>query len=124
MDKKKEYKKRKNAERKLTQKRVELALPLSEFKAFKKLADKEQISTNTLIKNMAIAYRDNQYFVPRELKEELDILSLLIRNIANNLNQLSHSANIFEQVDKNLVFSHLRELDETVKHFVDKKMKP
>ena len=123
MNKRKEYQKQKNAERKLTHKRVELYLPIAEYKTFQKLANKEQTSANTLIKNMAIAYRDTRYFMPAELKQELTELSLLIRNIANNLNQLSHSANIFQEVDKNLVFSHLQTLDSTIKNFVDKKIK-
>ena len=100
----KAYQKRIKQERKLTHKRVELELPLSEYARFEKIAKRESTTVNTVIKNMAIAYRDTKYLVPAQLQDSLNTLTRLIRNIAGNLNQLSHSANIFRDVDRNLVF--------------------
>lgn len=119
---KKEYQKKKKLERKRTHKRVEIQLTLSEYRAFERIAKHEDVSTNTLVKNMAIAYRDTRYFVPNELRQSVDKLSLLIRNIANNLNQMAHSANVFKTVDENKVFRHLVELDKQVQKFVEGKL--
>ncbi len=113
-----EYQKRKKLERKSTHKRVEIQLTLAEYRAFVRIAKNEDMSTNSLIKKMAIAYRDKVYFVPNELQASVNKLSLLIRNIANNLNQMAHSANVFKRVDENRVFQHLVSLDEQVQAFV------
>lgn len=118
----KENQKRKKLERKSTHRRVEIQLTVSQYRAFERIAKREGISTNRLVKNMAIAYRDTTYFMPAELSKSVDKLSLLIRNIANNLNQMAHSANVFKRVDENLVFQHLAQLDEQVQNFVQGKM--
>lgn len=88
------YQKLKKHERKSTHKRVEIQLSLQEYQAFKRAAKKEGTSVNNLIKNMAIAYRDTEHFVPAELKKSLDNVGRLIRNIADNINQMAHSASI------------------------------
>jgi len=100
----KEYQKQHKQARKSTHRRVEVQLTLAEYRAFERIAKSEGVSTNTLVKNMAIAYRDSHYFMPKQLQESVDKLSLLIRNIANNLNQMAHSANVFHQVDESTVF--------------------
>ncbi len=117
------YQKQKKQERKSTHKRIEIQLTLKEYQAFKRAADSECISVNSLIKNMAVAYRDTAYFVPGELQQSLDTVARLIRNIADNINQLSHSANIFHSVDENTVFQHLADLDKQVRDFVSGKIK-
>ena len=118
-----EYQKRKKRERKSTHKRVEIQLTLREYQAFKRVAQQEGTTVNHLIKNMAIAYRDTEYFVPADLKQSLDKLGMLIRNIANNINQMAHSANIFRDVDANHVFQHLADLDKQVQDFIHHKIR-
>jgi hypothetical protein len=119
----KEYQKQKKSERKATHRRVEVQLTLAEYRAFDRIAKREGVSTNLLVKNMATAYRDSQYFMPAELQKSVDKLSLLIRYIANNLNQMAHSANVFKRVDENVVFQHLANMDAQVQEFVKGKLK-
>ena len=119
----KEYQKQQKQVRKSTHKRIEIQLTLAEYRAFDRIAKREGVSTNQLVKNMAIAYRDSQYFMPAQLQDSVDKLSLLIRNIANNLNQMAHSANLFRQVDENTVFQHLAQLDRDVQEFIKGKLK-
>ncbi len=123
MKDKKEYLKEYGKRRKETHKRVEVKLTQQQYNTFEKVAKKENISVNTLIRNMAMAYKDTRYFMPYELKESIDELNKLIRNIANNLNQMSHSANIFGEVDQKKVFNHLIEMDKAVKNFIQGKAK-
>ena len=118
----KEYQKKVKQQRKSTHRRVELQLTIAEYKAFEKLAKKENTSVNTLVKNMATAYRDTNYFVPSELKESLNQFSWLVRNIADNINQIAHRANLFEDIDEQMVFTHLAELDKQVKDFIKAKV--
>ncbi len=117
------YQKQIKRERKSTHKRVEIQLTLKEYHAFKRIAVRENTSVNSVIKNMAIAYRDTQHIVPSELKQSLDNVGKLIRNIADNINQMAHSANIFKDVDENLIFQHLAQLDKQVQDFVKHKIR-
>lgn len=122
MDRKEYHKERKQSQ-KATHKRVELQLTLKEYKDFCKIADREGLSPNKVILNMAVAYKNDKYYLPSGIQESLNDLSKLIRNIANNLNQMSHSANVFGEVDRNSVFAHLKQLDQNVADFVKKKLK-
>ncbi len=115
------YQKQVKRERKSTHKRIEIQLTLKEYQAFKRAAEREGTSVNLLVKNMAVAYRDTQHFVPHELKQSLYSLAKLIRNIADNINQMSHSANLFKDVDEKRVFQHLAQLDKEVRDFVKNK---
>ncbi len=110
-------------ERKSTHRRVEIQLTLKEYQAFKRAAKREGTTVNHLIKNMAIAYRDTSYFVPAELKQSLDGVGMLIRNIAHNINQMAHSTNIFHDVDANRVFQYLADLDKQVQDFIHNKIR-
>ncbi|MGI1671640.1 MAG: plasmid mobilization relaxosome protein MobC [Neptuniibacter sp.] len=117
------YQKLKKLERKQTHKRVELQLTHNEYSQFEKIARREGVSVNAIIKNMAVAYRDTKYFIPSQVQDSLNTLTYLIRNIANNLNQLSHSANIFQGIDRNRIFEHLAQMDEAIQEFVNGKLK-
>jgi hypothetical protein len=121
MDRKK-YQKIKNSERATTHKRVELYIPLTDFKRFEKIAGDEKLTPNQLILAMATTYMTKSYFVPERLKKRLDQLRLLIRNIANNINQISHSSNIFHQAEKQRILEHLESLNGDVNDFVNKEL--
>ena len=116
------YLKQKKQERKSTHKRVELQLSVREYQRFERIAKKEGVSVNQLVTNMAVAYRDSRYFIPHEIKTALDTTSRLIRNIANNINQIAHRANLFEDIDEKMVFDHLAKLDQDIKQFVEGKL--
>ncbi len=112
------YQKDKNSQRNTTHKRVELYVPLAEFKTFSRLAKKEKMTPNRLILSMAIAYRDQQKLVPKSLKKRLDEHNFLIRNMANNLNQIAHSSNIFHDAEKQNILKNLQQLNDTVARLV------
>ena len=102
-------------------KRVSFILKKSEYLAFSRTSQGE--NKTAFIKALAISGLAGQSSIPKSLQDELQILNGLIRNIANNLNQLSHSANIFGEVDQKRVFDHLIELDKAVKDFIQEKTK-
>ena len=112
------YQKNKNAQRAKTHKRVELYIPLTEFKTFQRLAKKEDMTPNRLILSYAIAYRDHQQLVPKALKKRLDEHNFLIRNMANNLNQIAHSSNIFHDAEKQNILKNLQQLNDTFARLV------
>lgn len=112
------YLKKKNQERKQTHRRFELSMPKQEAKRFEALAKKEGLSPNRLIVRLANAYLDESYFVPKKLKTRLDEHNFLVRNVANNVNQIAHSSNIFNNAEKQAVLKNLDELNEQVRILV------
>jgi len=106
---------------KTQKKRVSIVLDKREYLAFDRASQGE--NTTAFIKALAIAGLAGQTSVPKHLQDELQTLNGLIRNIANNLNQLSHSANIFGEVEQKRVFNHLIELDKAVNDFIQDKAK-
>jgi hypothetical protein len=97
-------------------KRVSFVLNPAEYHAFARLCEGQNVSA--YIKALAIAGLAKQSLLPQSLQEELQTFNRLVRNIANNLNQLAHSAHIFREVDQKKVFEHLIELDRQVQDFV------
>lgn len=99
-------------------KRVELNLSLPQYKAFQKAALAEQLSVSQTIKNMAVAYEQQCYFIPLELKDKLDALHFLIRNVANNINQIAHRSNTLQvMVDEHHLLLELKKLEDMVTQF-------
>lgn len=113
-----EYLKKKNRERKETHTRFELSLPNNKAEPFQKLAKKEGISPNALIFRFAQAYLDESYIVPKPLKKRLDEHNFLVRNVANNINQIARSSNTFHTAEKQAILKNLEELNEHVRNLV------
>lgn len=88
----------------------------------------EETGVSTLIGNMALAYLQGQRLPSQAEKAQLESiqtelaeLSLLIRNIANNVNQAAHHSNtVGVLVDEQGLLQHLKQLDESVKEAVGK----
>lgn len=99
-------------------KRVELNLTLPQYRAFQKAALAEQLSVSQTIKNMAVAYEQQSYFIPLELKDKLDTLHFLIRNVANNVNQIAHRSHTLQvMVDEHNLLLELKKLEDMVTQF-------
>ena len=93
-----------------------------QYQGFQKQAKAEGVSVSKLIKNMALAYQQESFLVPLSEREKLDEFVFLVRNIANNLNQIAHHSNAVRGVtDEGRVFDHLKELETQVKSFVSGK---
>lgn len=111
------------AEYKQKKKRSQPRISLSEaeHKIFFQLAKQEKISISKLIKNMAIAYQQESFLVPQVHTQKIDEFILLIRNIANNINQIAHHSNSIKSViDEGRVFEHLKSLEDEFKTFITK----
>ncbi|MBL4888488.1 MAG: hypothetical protein JKX97_00535, partial [Candidatus Lindowbacteria bacterium] len=78
----------------------------------------EGLTVSQTIKNMATAYQQQNYFVPNELKEKLDALHYLIRNVANNINQITHRSHTLKvMVYENDLLMELKKLEDMVTEF-------
>ncbi|CAG37857.1 hypothetical protein [Desulfotalea psychrophila] len=111
----KEYRKEK--------KQVTLTLTLTEYNYFKTIADKEDIKVTSLIKAMALSQLGKTFYFPKEILKRIDEFIFIIRNIANNLNQIARHSNIIKNViNENSVLSLIKNLETEVKRFIKSKI--
>lgn len=116
-DNRKSYQKAYKQKYKKGHKSVNVTLTLAEYKRLNQLAKQQQTKPTTLLKELSFAQMDKQAVYPTELIELLQEHNRLVRSIANNLNQMARSANIFNEVDKKTVFDHLRQLHLQIEKF-------
>lgn len=102
---------------------VNVAVPLSSYNELEKLAKKEDTKVTTLLRNMSLAYMQQKTFVPKEIEEELKELRFLIRNIANNVNQIAHHSNLVEKlVNENEFLMQIKKLEDAVFDYTKKRL--
>ena len=117
--KKQKYLKQYRQEVKNRKKRVEFSLNIEEYQELEKEACKQNTSVNQLSKKMIFAYKNKKYLLPQNLSEELQKFTLLIRNIANNINQIAkHSNSVKKILNIPKILKNLQSVDEKVKKFV------
>lgn len=116
-----EYQKQYKEEYNKTVKRVNLTLTQTEYSYFKKIADREGVKVGKIIKTMALAQIGKTFYQPEEIQKKLDDLIFLIRNIANNLNQIARHSNTIKIVlDENKVFTYIKNLEQSIKEHLRK----
>lgn len=97
-----EYRKSYNAKHK----NLNVVLALEDFKRLEKSAKLHGTKPTPHLRELAFAQLDQQTLIPEALEAALKEHNLLVRNIANNLNQMAHSANIFHNADQNMIFNY------------------
>ena len=114
---KKEYQRDYSRQWRKDKKLITFALTPEEYRAFEK--HRGSLKTTTFIKSLALAgLPDAQKPVDTELLEALKDHSFLIRNIANNVNQMAKAFHTEGKVNIEIVLQHLKALDDTVQQFV------
>lgn len=107
-----------------TIKRVSITLSNKEYKELEKQAKTEGVKVTTLVKNMAIAYHQKNTLIPEPIKAELQELRFLLRNVANNINQIAHYSNTIQRlVDENEFLGEIQKLEYLVTNFVTERLK-
>lgn len=72
---------------------------------------------------MAFAYMQQKTFVPSDIGERLDDLRFLIRNVANNVNQIAHNSNLVGKlVDENNFLMEIKKLEDAVFDYTKKRL--
>ncbi len=122
-EKRKKYLKKYRQEYKKTHKKVTITLTNQEYKYFKALSKKEGIKQAELIRKLALSNSEN-IFISNDLKESMDSFVFLIRNIANNINQIArHSNTIKKLVEENDLLMWLKKLEDSVKKYIKTQVK-
>ena len=120
-----EYNKKYKAEYTTRSHRVAITLTASEFAELEKRAKAEGVKPTTLVKNMAIAYHQSQQIPQEPILKELQELRFLLRNSANNINQIAHHSNtVGRLVDENGFLDEVRKMETTITDFVSARLNP
>lgn len=105
--------------------RVAVTLTPAEYSELEKRAKAEGVKPTTLVKNMAIAYHQGQAITPEPILKELQELRFLLRNAANNINQIAHHSNtVGRLVDENGFLDEVRKMETTINEFVALRLNP
>lgn len=105
--------------------RIAVTLTPTEYRELTARAKAEGVKTTTLVKNMALAYHQGQAIMPEAVQGELQELRFLLRNVANNINQIAHHSNIVHRlVDENGLLMEIQKMETTIHDFVTQKLKP
>jgi len=111
----KEYHKKYKQEYKKKAKYVNVAVPLDVYACLEKIAVVEETKVSTLMRKVAIEYLAQTPSLPKESQEDLKEVKRLIRNIANNVNQVAHHSNIIKgMVEEHQLLDYIKKLEETV----------
>lgn len=123
-DKRKLYNEQYKAEYKDRAKRVSVTLSNSEYAELEKRAKAEGVKLTTLAKNMMMAYHQQAPIIPETIQAELNDLHFLLRNVANNINQIAHYSNTIRRLaDENGLLLEIQKMETTINTFVNEKMK-
>lgn len=119
-DEKRDYQRAYRREYRRQKKRISITVSHAEYDALASAALQEQKKVTTLVREYALTSLADIPRMPREIRAELRELSLLVRNIANNVNQIArHSNRIHELVsdDEHNLLLYLKALEEHVREF-------
>lgn len=123
-DKRKLYNKEYQAEYKDRAKRVSVTLTNAEYSDLAKRAKAEGVKPTALLKNMAIAYHQQAPIMPEMIRDELQELRFLLRNVANNINQIAHHSNTIRKLaDENGLLLEIQKMETTINDFITQRMK-
>ncbi len=121
----KSYQKQYKKEYAKSHRQVSLSVTNTEYRDFQALAKREKTKVSTLIRNMALAYSQQETLMPKAILEELADLKYLIRNIANNVNQMAHYSNtVHSLVEENEFVAEIQKLEKVVKDYTENRLKP
>lgn len=80
-------------------KRINNTLTKAEYAIIKKRAERLHMKPTTCLKALALAYSEQRYLVPANVETKLEAVVALLRNVANNINQVARQANQMRRSD-------------------------
>ena len=103
---------------------VTISIPISEYEELEKRAKKEGVKVSTLLKNMALAYMQTKTLIPSSIEDRLSEFIFLMRNVANNINQIARNSNLLKHlVEEESLLMELKKMEDLVKEYTLNKIK-
>jgi len=116
------YQKLYRQEYKKHKKRLSLTFDTEEYQSLLFYFSGSDTKITQQLKHTLISHVNNKPIIPKATQEKLNEFVFLIRNIANNTNQIAKQSNFLKSVisSKN-VFKQLHALEQSVKEFIERK---
>ena len=103
---------------------VKVTLDKALFEKLEVRGSQEGLRPASLARELIEAGLRGDARVPEIVRDELRALCFLIRNVASNVNQMSHHSNVVKCVaDEGALFDELRKLETAVEHHTQNKLK-
>ncbi len=121
-NKRKQYQKLYRQDYKSQVRRVNLTLNKTEHRDFSRAAKADNKKLTPYIKELALTGLYGQAMIPKDHLEELKTLRFAIRNIANNINQLTHYSHTMRELtsdNENNILLHLKQLEDAVTQYTE-----
>lgn len=119
-----QYMKAYRAQYKERMKVIKLAIEPVLYRKLDRLAKRENVKSTTLVRSILASAVTDQAFVPTAVEGELKACVRLMRNAANNLNQLAHHSNTVRRVvNEDAVFAELRRLEKHVNDYTNGRLR-
>lgn len=112
---------RKAAAKKKRRYRLNCSLSQAEIEVIAQKADKAGLSPTAYLKKAALAYMNKKYLIPKDVQQELQKITVLLRNIGTNINQMALRTN---KLKKTTVFDLYKAkeligvLENQIDHFI------
>ncbi len=105
--------------------RVAVTLTPEEYRDLTRQAKAQGVRPTTLAKRRMLAQREASSRPPEIVRDELRELRFLLRNVANNINQIAHHSNMVKHLaDENGLLLEIKKMEEAIFGFVEREIQP
>ena len=102
-------------------KRINISLSADEFTKVSYLADLNQTKPTSFITLLVQQHLSKSPFISSQLQDEIKEMKYLLRNVANNINQIAHRSNTLKvMVDERDLLMELKKLEDGIATFITK----
>jgi nucleoside-triphosphatase THEP1 len=102
-------------------KRINISLSADEFLKVSHLANLNQTKRTSFITQLVQHHLNKSPFISSQLQDEIKEMKFLIRNVANNINQIAHRSNTLKvMVDERDLLMELKKLEDDIATFIHK----
>lgn len=102
-------------------KRVNISLSDDEFSKISYLADLNKSKPTSYITQLVQHHLNKSPFISSQLQDEIKEMKFLLRNVANNINQIAHRSNTLKvMVDERDLLMELKKLEDGIASFIQK----
>lgn len=105
--------------------RVAVTLTPEEYRSLTKRAKVAGIRPTTLAKDLILSTNTTPETPPEMIRDELQEIKFLLRNVANNINQIAHYSNrVKHMIDENGLLLEVQKMEQAVYDWVHKQRHP
>jgi len=102
-------------------KRVNISLSADEYSKISYLADLNNTKPTSFITQLVQHHLNKSPFISSQLQDEIKDMKFLLRNVANNINQIAHRSNTLKvMVDERDLLMELKKLEDGIASFIQK----